>query len=159
MVKYKYLQQLGMKATKKPFRYMLLSVCHTYIPTEGISQHIWLRSRNCGCLVTWFCYQLIAKPDNKTAAVSWPAPYALVCKAKALIYVNNIYWQDKHILLILRVMWILQWNLTGWQIFYMHLLLILLLTNNSRDQIYNFQPAIKDDLHCNTNINLHTKDI
>ena len=32
----------------------------------------WVRSRNCGCLVTWFCYQLIAKPGNKTAAVSWP---------------------------------------------------------------------------------------
>ena len=30
----------------------------------------WVRSRNCGCLVTWFCYQLIAKPGNKTAAVS-----------------------------------------------------------------------------------------
>ena len=37
--------------------------------------YIWVRSRNCGCLVTWFCYQLIAKPDNKTAAVSWPNPY------------------------------------------------------------------------------------
>ena len=36
---------------------------------------IWVRSRNCGCLVTWFCYQLIAKPGNKTAAVSWPNPY------------------------------------------------------------------------------------
>ena len=24
---------------------------------------IWVRSRNCSCLVTWFCYQLIAKPD------------------------------------------------------------------------------------------------
>ena len=23
----------------------------------------------------WFCYQLIAKPSNKTAAVSWPDPY------------------------------------------------------------------------------------
>ena len=35
---------------------------------------IWVRSRNCGCLITWFCYQLIAKPGNKTAAVSWPDP-------------------------------------------------------------------------------------
>ena len=28
----------------------------------------------CSCLVTWFCYQLIAKPGNNTAAVSvtWP---------------------------------------------------------------------------------------
>ena len=38
---------------------------------------IWVRSRNCGCLVTWFCYQLIAKPGNKTATVSWPDPYTL----------------------------------------------------------------------------------
>ena len=37
---------------------------------------IWARSRNCGCLVTWFCYQLIAKSGNKTAAVSWPDPYS-----------------------------------------------------------------------------------
>ena len=37
---------------------------------------IWVRSQNCGCLVTRFCYQLIAKPGNKTAAVSWPGPYS-----------------------------------------------------------------------------------
>ena len=37
---------------------------------------IWVRSRNCGCLVTWFCYHLIAKPGNKTATVPWPNPYA-----------------------------------------------------------------------------------
>ena len=36
---------------------------------------IWVRSRNCGCLVTWFCYQLIAKPGNKTATFPWPDPY------------------------------------------------------------------------------------
>ena len=35
----------------------------------------WVRSRNFGCLVTWFCYQLIAKPGNKTAAVPWPDLY------------------------------------------------------------------------------------
>ena len=35
---------------------------------------IWVRSWNCGCLVTWFCYQLIAKPGNKTATVRWPDP-------------------------------------------------------------------------------------
>ena len=38
---------------------------------------IWVRSWNCGCLVTWFCYQLIAKPGNETAVVSWPDPYPL----------------------------------------------------------------------------------
>ena len=35
---------------------------------------IWVRSRRCGCLVTWFCYHLIAKPVNKTVAPSWPDP-------------------------------------------------------------------------------------
>ena len=33
------------------------------------------RSRNCGCLITWFCYQLIAKPGNKTVPVPWLDPY------------------------------------------------------------------------------------
>ena len=41
------------------------------------SHCIWVRSRNCGCLVTWFCYQLIAKPGNKTATVPWPDPYGI----------------------------------------------------------------------------------
>ena len=39
-----------------------------------LKEYICVRSRNCGCLVTWFCYQLIAKPGNKTATVSWPDP-------------------------------------------------------------------------------------
>ena len=48
---------------------------------DGISRRgllhkdIWVRPRNCGCLVTWFCSQLIAKPSNNTATVSWPDPY------------------------------------------------------------------------------------
>ena len=34
---------------------------------------IWVRSRNCGCLVSWFCYQLIAKPGNDShSSVPWP---------------------------------------------------------------------------------------
>ena len=37
---------------------------------------IWVRSRSCGRLVTWFCYQMIAKPSNKTATHSWSDPYA-----------------------------------------------------------------------------------
>ena len=39
-----------------------------------------VRSRRCGCLVTWFCYQLIAKLGNKTAAPSWPDPYIPIIK-------------------------------------------------------------------------------
>ena len=50
------------------------TTCHRGVEKRKKYKCIWLRSRNCGCLVTWFCYQLIAKPGNKTAAVSWPAP-------------------------------------------------------------------------------------
>ena len=38
---------------------------------------IWVRSRNCGCLVTWFSYHLKAKPGNKTATVPCPDPYTV----------------------------------------------------------------------------------
>ena len=38
---------------------------------------MWVRSQRCGCLVTWFCYQLIAKPGNKTVSPPWPEPYIL----------------------------------------------------------------------------------
>ena len=37
---------------------------------------IWVRPRRCGCLVTWFCYQLIAKPGNKTTTPLRPDPYS-----------------------------------------------------------------------------------
>ena len=57
----------------------------------------WVRSRNCGCLVTWFCYQLIAKPGNKTAAVPWPdpdrflsnIPSSLVCYSYQVWYIQS----------------------------------------------------------------------
>ena len=48
---------------------------HTNYTTSPDSHTIWVRSRNCGCLVTWFCYQLIAKPGNKTAAALWPGTH------------------------------------------------------------------------------------
>ena len=37
--------------------------------------HIWARSSRWSCLVSWFCYQLIAKPSNKRATPPWPDPY------------------------------------------------------------------------------------
>ena len=74
--------------------YVYVHVClHCYqshghaghVPIVNYHQHrmgaqfscIWVRSRRCGCLVTWFCYHLIAKPGNKTAAPSWPDPYII----------------------------------------------------------------------------------
>ena len=63
---------------------LLWSSCHSNLDSGEISStryiktnRIWVRSQNCGCLVTWFCYQLIAKPGNKTATVPWPDPYIL----------------------------------------------------------------------------------
>ena len=37
----------------------------------------WARSRRCACLVTWFCYQMIAKNGNKKAIPLWPGPHAI----------------------------------------------------------------------------------
>ena len=60
--------------------YVLKSFLAGWIMGVGgaFQNSIWVRSQNCGCLVTWFCYQLIAKPGNKTATVSWPYPYELL---------------------------------------------------------------------------------
>ena len=46
---------------------------------------LWIRSRNCGRPVTRPCYQLIAKPGNKTATVTRPDPYSdFKCNNKRL---------------------------------------------------------------------------
>ena len=43
-------------------------------------------SRRCGCLATWFCYHMIAKPGNKTAAPSWPDPFEnIICEIAAIL--------------------------------------------------------------------------
>ena len=39
------------------------------------SMKMWVKSQRWGCLVTWFCYHLIAKPGNEAAATLWPDPY------------------------------------------------------------------------------------
>ena len=53
--------------------------------------HIWVRSRRCGCLVTWFCYHLKAKPVNKTATPSWPDPYNEADLCKPWIFMFYMY--------------------------------------------------------------------
>ena len=50
---------------------------------------IWVRSRNCGCFVTWFCYQLIANPGNKTATVPCPDPYYTYIYIYIYIYIER----------------------------------------------------------------------
>ena len=66
-------------------------------PTWGqinFPTHIWLRSRNCGCLVIWFCYQLTAKPGNKTVAVPWPDPYISIMMFEGNI-LNGFPWMSR----------------------------------------------------------------
>ena len=45
------------------------------ITIPGKLVFIWVRSLRCVGLVTWFCYQLKAKPGHKTAAPLRPNPY------------------------------------------------------------------------------------
>ena len=54
----------------------------------SFKKRIRVRWRRCGCLVTWFCYHLIAKPGNKTVASSWPDPFGNVFRKLADIFVS-----------------------------------------------------------------------
>ena len=45
---------------------------------------IWVRSRRWAGLVAWFCYQMIAKPGNKTASPLRPDPY-VICKMATIL--------------------------------------------------------------------------
>ena len=54
----------------------ILGISWPFSSHFGVSQiMIWVRSGRCSCLVTWFCYHMIAKPGNKTATPLWPDPY------------------------------------------------------------------------------------
>ena len=55
-------------------------LCVTRPQWVNSNRYIWVMSRMCGFLVTWFCYHLIAKPGNKTAAPSWPGP--IICQKR-----------------------------------------------------------------------------
>ena len=55
------------------WRYCSLALSH-WLFVETHTYVYWVRSWNCGCLVTSFCYQMIVKPGNKSATVPWPDP-------------------------------------------------------------------------------------
>ena len=72
----------------------------------------WVSSRNCGCLVTWICYQLIVKPGNKTAAVPWLDRYGVVQYNRCKIEFHLVS-SEKHD-------WYILWNIF-WNAHYVHL--------------------------------------
>ena len=55
---------------------------------------IWVKSQMCGCLVTWFCYQWIAKPFNKMAAP--PCHYPCIHEICEPVFIDillfSIFW-------------------------------------------------------------------
>ena len=87
---------------KYPQTHYFMTEIYRHAKTSGTKQYtagygtcalwdlcnMWVRSQNCGCLVTWFCYQLIEKSGNKTTTVSWLDPCilavsrAIVCLPK-----------------------------------------------------------------------------
>ena len=56
---------------------------------------LWLRSRRCGCHVTWFCYHLIAKPGNKTATPSWSVPFTNCCCFECAFKLGSVPYKPK----------------------------------------------------------------
>ena len=70
--------------------YGIIKSMFWYCTDTTLMYYIWDRSRNYDCLVTWFCYKLIAIPDNKRVTVSWPDPYA-VTRKRRLLHVSSIF--------------------------------------------------------------------
>ena len=82
----------------------LLSRLTHFLWGNDMLKTTWVRLQ-CGCFVTWFCYQLIAKPGNKTAAPLWPDPDSgkyktehhitiKVTSRSLLKWHHNHYWSD-----------------------------------------------------------------
>ena len=57
-------------------------------------------SRNCGCLVAWLCYQFMAKPGSRTAAVPWPEPYVFTVYMTLRLSVYILYWHTNAALIL-----------------------------------------------------------
>ena len=57
-------------------------------------------SRNCGCLVAWFCYQFMAKPGSRTAAVPWPDPYVFTVYMTHRLSAYILYWHTNAALIL-----------------------------------------------------------
>ena len=62
--------------------------------------YMWVGSRNCGCLVAWFCYQFMAKPGGGTAAVPWPGPYVFTVYMTHRLSVYILYWHTNAALIL-----------------------------------------------------------
>ena len=67
-----------LKTAKIPCRELLrLETVWEVIWKQGFKLIYWSGHEGGACLVTWFCYHLIAKPNNKAGAPSLPDPYVV----------------------------------------------------------------------------------
>ena len=69
-----------MRKSAQSWYLSMMIICEYWSPISFYSLcciKIWVRSWGFGCLVTWFCYQVITKPVNTTAVPSWPDPYTI----------------------------------------------------------------------------------
>ena len=83
-----------------PFLEMKTYNWETDVICATLALYMWVGSRNCGCLVAWFCYQFMAKPGSRTAAVPWPDPYVFTVYMTHRLSVYILYWYT-HAALIL----------------------------------------------------------
>ena len=78
------------------------------------NNQIRVRSRMCASLVTWFCYQMIAKPGNKTGPISWPGPYTLqIIHAKSSLASTWLVWHYRVNSMVLIRQQIIIWTNAG----------------------------------------------
>ena len=68
---------------------IILDIGSTIMP-ELFDFVIWVGSWNWGYLVTWFCYQLIAKPGNKSTPVLSPDPYTIIAFSTKVYLLHNL---------------------------------------------------------------------
>ena len=78
----------------KTWRWETDAICATLV------LYMWLGSRNCGCLVAWICYQLMAKPGSRTAAVPWPDPYVFTVYMTHRLSVYILYGHTNGVLIL-----------------------------------------------------------
>ena len=88
-----------------PFLEMKTCNWETDVMCATLVLYIWVGSRNCGCLVAWFCYQLMARPGSKTVAVPWPDSYVFIVYMTQRLSVCNIYGNTNDALILVTSYW------------------------------------------------------
>ena len=71
--------------------------CVKYRKIDFLWITIWVRSRKCACIFTWFCYQMTAKPGNKTGPPSWTDLYVYIGVVICQWFHNKLLFTPAHL--------------------------------------------------------------